>query len=505
MSRVHDLIRRYDACRAVIEHGVSIFAVGDLAGAQLNAAIRRALFVLGEDRSEVWNGLLQAANVLRWRRITQPQPNAYQPGLQQVRDEVVHQATRLHHFVSEEALLDQIAAAASAVGEVDSPVGTLLWESIREVGAESCVVIASKGPARAGLAAWLDDFGVATVVPSELDGLPARVEQGYVVAPPTFVPASLVTAPATQEVAFLVPAWFGNRAVPGSSLGVHAEGRIIINARVHEIGDVSEPAGESLDETAIEDSYFPQPIWGSRTSCEREPASDEVEATKILLGGGLSLWLDDGDRIRSLNPRQPQGDRVGYEPVTNVMPGTYLVLSEGATERGAMYEEAVQSLGPRAAGVVETQERWKLALERRLAVIGAKRAIVELTTRGVRSSGQVRAWTDSRLICPQRDADFVALLAWLDLPLQPTHSNAITLRRALYKASAELRKELEKAVGQTDLRALERDGVLHLDLARKGFRGMIVARVLARAPFTEIVPRYQVRVPFPDGSAQWLE
>jgi hypothetical protein len=117
----------------------------------------------------------------------------------------------------------------------------------------------------------------------------------------------------------------------------------------------------------------------------------------------------------------------------------------------------------------------------------------------------VRAWADPRLICPQRDADFALLLDWLGEPAQPTYGNAITLRRAVYKASADLRKELEAAVGHADLRVLERDGILHLDLPREGFRGMIVARVLAKAPFTEIVSRHRVRVPFTDGSAQWLD
>lgn len=54
MSRIQDAIHRYVACRAILDHGVSVFAVGDPAGAQLNAAIRRALFLLGEDRSAVW-------------------------------------------------------------------------------------------------------------------------------------------------------------------------------------------------------------------------------------------------------------------------------------------------------------------------------------------------------------------------------------------------------------------------------------------------------------------
>lgn len=505
MSRVHDVIRRYEAVSAVLDHGVSIFAVGDPAGAQLNAAIRRALFVLGEERSEVWTGLLQAANALRWRRTTQPQPNSCQPAMAQIGEEVLRQTKRLRHFVGDESLLDQLAAAATAVGESDSPLGPLLLESIAEVGAQQCVVVASKGRARAGLQSWLDDHGVSVIVPSEMDAVPPEVDQSYVVAPPIFMPTSLVTAPVTSEVTFVVPAWFGNRAVPGSSLGAHAKGRIVVTTTVHEIGDVSEPRCEVPDETEVEDTYFPQAIWGSRTSGEREPTSDEVEAWKLLLAGGLALWLDDGDRIRSLDPRQPDGDRVGYESVDGVLPGAYLVLREGATERGAMYEEALRELGSRAAGIVATQKRWKGTLQQRLEMMGARRAIAELTARDVRSAGQVRVWAEPRLICPQRDADFATLLEWLGEPMQPIYGNAINLRRAHYKASAELRKELEEAVDQADLRSLERDGTLHLDLQRNGFRGMIVAQVLARSPFTEIVPRPHVRVPFPDGSAQWLE
>jgi hypothetical protein len=505
MSRIHSVIQRYDAARAVADHGVSIFAVGDPAGAQLNATIRRALYVLGEERSEVWTDLLQAANALRWRRMTQPQPKVHQSAQAAIVDEVLRQVKRLHHFVGDELLLNQLAASATAVSETDSPAGAVLLDSILEVGAQCCAVVASKGSARAGLQAWLDEFGVAVVVPSDLDELPAEIEQIYVVAPPTFVPPSVVTAPVTPEVTFVMPAWFGNRAMPSSSLGPHAEGRIVIKSTVHQIGDVAEPVDAVPDDTEIEDAYFPQPVWGSRSSGDREPASDEVEAWKVLLSGGLALWLDDGDRIRTLNPRHPEGDRVGYESVSGVVPGTYLVLREGETERGAMYEQAMRALGPRAAGIATTQERWKRALEQRLAQMGARRAADELVARGVRSVGQVRSWAEPRLICPQRDADFAALLEWLGEPPQPTYGNAITLRRAVYKASAELRKELEAAVGQADLRVLERDGIRHLDLPRAGFRGMIVARVLARSPFTEIVPRHQVRVPYSDGSAQWLD
>ncbi|KAA9151701.1 hypothetical protein F6B41_19870 [Microbacterium lushaniae] len=402
-------------------------------------------------------------------------------------------------------LLDELEAAATTVRETDSPVGAVLLESILEVGAESCVVVACNGSARAGLRAWLEDFGVVVLIPSELGDLPAEAEQSYIVSPPAFVPSSVVMAPTTSDITFVVPAWFGNRSAHPSVLGPHAEGRISINMTVHEIGDTTEPADAVADDTDFEDTYFPQPMWGGRVSADREPGSGEVEAWKVLLGGGLALWLDDGDRIRSLEPRQPEGDRVEYAAVSDVVPGTYLVLREGETERGAMYEQARRSLGSRADGVLVSQERWKHALQERLNQVGAKQAANELSARGVRSAGQVRAWADPRLICPQRDADFAELLGWLGEPLQPSYANAMTLRHAVYKASAELRKELEAAVGRADLRALERDGILRLDIQRAGFHGMIVTRVLARSPYTEIVPRAQIRVPFIDRSVQWLD
>lgn len=487
-----------------MQQGVSIWAVGDPAGAQLNAVIRRTLVALGDERSQVWNDVLHAANALRWRRVTQPQPRQFQTQ-QPLIDDIVRQATRLRSLVNDGALLDLIADAAVAVGETDSPAGALLLESIQEVGVDGCVVVASKGASRAGLASWLDEFGATVLVPSELDAVGPTVEVSYVVAPPSFMPSSVVTAPVTSEVTFLMPAWFGNRSLPSSTFRDHAEGQIVIKSTVHSIGDTTEPDNAVAKDEEVADVYFPQPVWGTRSSGEREPASDEVEAWKVLLAGGLGLWLDDGDRIRSLDPKQPEGARVGYEAVKGIVPGTHLALRQGETERGAMYDQAIIALGARASGILATQARWKARLDERLQLIGSRRAVTELKELGVRSSGQVRAWADPRLICPQRDADFALLLDWLGEPSQPTYGNAITLRRAVYKASADLRKELETAVGRADLRVLERDGILHLDLPREGFRGMIVAQVLAKAPFTEIVSRHHVRVPFEDGSAQWLE
>jgi hypothetical protein len=505
MSRIHDVIHHYNACRAMLKHGVDIFAVGDPAGARLNAAVRRALYQVDDDNRDVWGDLIRAANAVRWRRMMQPQPTAYSPALSEAVAGVLRAAKLLRSFVGDESLVDQVADAATAVGDTDSPVGAELLRSVKEAGTKACVVVASSGSARSGVHGWLEQFGVQVVVTSDLDNLSADIGQSYAIGPPTFFPASLVTAPATEAITFVMPAWFGNRSVPASSFGPHSEGGAAIGVNVHLIGDVAEPPTQVPEAAEIEDTFYPQPVWGSRKSGDREPESDEVEAWKILLGGGLALWLDDGERIRSLDPRQPEGDRVSYEAVDAVQPGTYLVLREGATEHGAMYDAALAAVGQRAASITATQERWKHALADRHARDGARHVIDELKVRGVLSAARVRAWIEPTLICPKHEEALAALLEWLGIPLQPTYGNAVSLRRALYKAIAELRQELEAAVGQADLSALQRDGLMHLELRREGFRGMIVARVLARAPFTEIVPRRQTRVPFPDCGAQWLE
>jgi hypothetical protein len=504
MTRIHDVIKRYRSSEAVLEHGVDVFAVGDPAGAELNAAIRRAIYLVGDDGSIVWESILRAANAVRWRRMMQPQPNVHGAAMRDAINAVLRETKRVRGLIGNEALLDRLEAAVTSVSAQDSPVGAELLRSIDEVGASSCVVVANTGAAGAGLRSWLDEYGVAVVTPSELGGLPAEVDQAYLVGAPTFFPASLVTAPPVEAITFVMPAWFGNRSVPASKFA-SAEGGMAVRAKVHQIGDVAEPLPEVPAEAEVEDVYYPQPDWGRRQADDRDPESDEVEAWKILLGGGLALWLDDGDRIRSLDPRQPAGSRVEYESVDAVQPGAYLVLREGATERGAMYEAALQALGANAASAIKaTQEQWKQVLAYRLEKDGPRHVMAELAGRGVRAASRVRGWVEPTLISPKRDEDLAALVSWLGLPVR-VYDNARRLRRSLYQASADLRQELEEAVDRADLRGLERDGFMRLDLKREGFRGMIVARVLARSPFTEIVHRQQARVPFSDGSAQWLE
>ncbi|WP_193315359.1 hypothetical protein [Nostocoides sp. F2B08] len=505
MSRIDSLNQRYAASAAVARAGVQITAVGDPSGARFNAAVRRLVVALRDDGPGLWDDLIGASKALRWRLITQPQPIEFNPGLVQLAGEVGRQARRLRGAVADQPLLDELAASALAVAETDPLVGAVLLRDCLEAGICECVVIAASKPAQASLELWLKDHGILVLTAGELERDQPERDQAYVVGPPRFYRSSLVTAPVTSGISFLLPAWFGDRSVPRSAIAAYAEGAIRVEAKLFAEGDTSEPVLDIPEEAEDEDVYLPQPLWGTRSSDDREPSSEEVEARKVLLSGNLAMWLDDGERIRSLDPEQPVGERVTYTEVAAVRAGTYLLLRQGATERGALYHAALAKLGQRGGTVDAAQLSWKRGLSDRLELLGYRRVVKELRAAGVKTADRARAWTNPSLIRPNSDHDFEALLQWLDIPIQPTFGYATLLRKMLYQVSAEIGKQLEAAVSAADLTELETTGHLSLDVKTAGFRGILATRVLGIAPYSEIVSRHDARVPFEDRSGQWLE
>lgn len=504
MSRIALLNQRYTASASLVRNGVEVIAVGDPLGAVFDGAARQLLRAARDDGPGLWDELVGAVKALRWRLVTHPQPLAHNPAVRDGADQVALQARRLRGAVANDAMLDAFAAAAGTVAGSDPPHGATLLRSIEEVGAPDCVVVAASKAAQAGLDCWLAELGVRVTTASELEREQLRVEQAYVAGPPRFFRASLVTAPTTNAVSFLMPAWFSDRSVPRSVLAAYAEGAIRITARLFTEGDVTAPPGEA-SATDIEDDFLPQPMWGTRQSPDREPTSDEVVAHKVLLSGSRAMWLDDGERIRTLDPEQPAGERVTYTEVASVRPGTYMLLREGETERGALYAAALRQIGARGTQVHQTQRAWKNQLTSRLLELGYRAVVRELAARGVTTADRARAWTDPNLVRPHSDRDFELVLEWLGIPTQPTFGQATMLRRAIYQASQDVREQLESAVAGHDLSVLERDGHLSLDVELEGFRGIIATRVLAISPHTEIVSRHDARVPFGDRSGQWLE
>ncbi|MEU2200621.1 hypothetical protein [Isoptericola sp. NPDC019482] len=508
MTTVAQLNQRYQAVADLARNGLEITSVGDPVGAPFDSAARSLLRGASDDGHGLWDDLVGAVKALRWKMLAYPAPIAVNAALPEAVAKVIDQCRRLRGAVADAGLLDSLQTSAEAVAVSDPAVGRLLLESIEEVVAENCVVVAANGAAQVAMHEWLAPHGALVLTPGDLERQQPDREVAYVVGPPRFFPSSLVTAPVTGELGFLLPEWFGDRTVPTSAIAEYAEGAIRIRPRFFTSGVQNEPDIGDADgkEPVAEDDLLPQPAWGERKTATRPPGIDEVEARKVLLAGGFAMWLDDGERIRTLEPRQPARERVTYTEVSAVRPGTYLLLRVGAGERGALYESALRELDSAASGIAATQAAWKCALARRLDDLGKGEVVRQLSQLGVKASEQARAWTDPVFVRPNRDEDFRVTLRWLGVSAEPTFGSATKLRKAVHKANAAVRRGLEAAVAQADFSALESTGHLQLTLATsEGVRPIVATRILAIAPFKEIQMRYDARVPFEDQGAQWLE
>ena len=184
MNRVDILDERYAAVRSLVGNGVKIIAVGDTQGAAVHAVVGQLLAAERLDGAGIWDELIGAAKALRWRLVTQPQPASFNQAVRESARRVQTEAGRMRDAVEDESLLDQAATAAAAVLQADSPVGEMLHHLIEEVGADSCVVVAASGKARATLQGWLAHRGTEVVTAGELGRTRPRGGDVFVVGPP---------------------------------------------------------------------------------------------------------------------------------------------------------------------------------------------------------------------------------------------------------------------------------------------------------------------------------
>ena len=508
VSRLDAVASRYARSAALAKNGVELDLAGDPRGARVNAAVQQVLLLARDDASVLWDDALGAAKALRWRLLSQPQPLEFGSAIQTAAADVAFEVGRLRAAVGPQAqrALDELAVSAESVAAADPVAGGVLLESIQEATAWACVIIAASASAAAGLESWLGPLGFRVMSVSQLIREQLFVESGYAVGPPRFFPASLVNAPMTETLNFVFPAWFGDRSLPRSVLGAHAEGAVMVTGRQFPIGDIAVPVPAPTAEVIDEADLLPQASWIPPDTPPRELGPDEVAARRMLLSGGYRMWIDDdGEWIRAVDPSQPSGGRVINIDVEAVRPGIYLLVRDGETERLALYEAALQLMGPRASAVVASQSAWKGALQEKLAQLGRAVVVRELAATGVKTLHRVAAWTDPMLSRPRSNQDFERLLQWLGVEVHPTYELATSLRRSRAQASVKVGDQLEEAVAAADMSVLEREGHLRLELKSEGFRGMIATRVLSISPYVEIISRHDARELGPDRSAKWLE
>ena len=137
--------------------------------------------------------------------------------------------------------------------------------SVKEVGTKRLCSHRQQRFRARGCDGWLEQFGVQVVVPSDLDNLPLNTGQSYVIGPPTFFPASLVTAPATEAITFVMPSWFGNRSVPASQPRAAFRGWRRNRRERPFIGDVLQSPRRRLLKGGNRGHVLSATVWGSRS------------------------------------------------------------------------------------------------------------------------------------------------------------------------------------------------------------------------------------------------
>jgi hypothetical protein len=516
MSSVDVAVRRYAASAALARDGVEVIAVGDPHGDRFNAMAWELLRVSREDPA-LWEDLLAPVKALRSRLLTQPQAATPNPAIAEAAEETVKQGRLLRRAAADADLLDRLGRAALTIREASSPLAEALLDLLEQGTDAERIVVAASRKAQAALLSTLgeaDIRGVRVLTAGELGDADARVGRACIIGPPRFFRSSLVTAPAAERMCFLVPSWFRDLSVPCSPFAPYAEGAIEVKARIHKVGAARDtsPSAAAMAETGPEEDLLPPSMLAAQLQTSRfevpragrKPTRDEAAAHKLSLSGNLAMWLDDGERIRVLDPSRPSRERVTSMAVQEVRPGTVLLLRKGQSDQDMLRAAAYGLLGDRAAGVRETQEHWQ-QLTDLLLQEGEQRVERDLTILGAEHAGRVWAWTDLHLIRPRSDRDFRTLLDWLNIPAEPSFANADLLRQATAQASADIRASLEHAINTKDLSELDRQGHLTLDGQAAGFRSMIATRVISISPDALFIPRSKVRVPLEDRSAQWHE
>lgn len=504
MSSITVANDRYHALNVLLRFGVDIVAVPDPLGLRLDRATRKLYLASRGVEDFPLEDLLNAARILRWRLLVQPQPMRLNSDVEVAIETLRAEAKRVAGGIGDN-LADLVIEVRNSVDQLsayDPPTGRKLLEILDNPADRKNVIVAANERAVSALTTWLGKDGVAVRSAAQLERDLSRWDYAIAIGPPRFFGAKFVTAPRTFTETFVLSEWFTDRTLPKSLIAEYAEGAVIMKER--------SPADNppTLDPTPnhfVEEDLLPHVVWKPTSVSSRQPTSDEVIAHVILLSGDLAIYLDEGERIRSFAPDQPDDERVAFTEVSAVKPGIYLLLREGETEHGGLYDDALELLGSRRSDVEASQRQWKLALEERFTRRGTEAVVEQLEACGVQTLERVRAWTEPTLVRPQSEIDFEALLNYLDIPLHPTLEFANDLRRKRSQAGARLRKELESAIAGSKASELELVGHLRLKLEGRGTRGIIATRVLAVSPNAEIVTRSDVRVLFEDRRARWLE
>jgi hypothetical protein len=457
-------------------------------------ALRSLLRHLGEaSGDEYWRGFLRFFRVSRFRLSVAPLPLGHHfedlaMRLAQV-EGIAHQCDSVFPGSGKPALalLDQYRAMSGLTENS-------LLDAVREVSdgvASGSAALLVMEPAlvtetEAVLRVDRRLRHIEIVVPPQLRGA-ACYNRLLVIGPAAWYPEFVFTSPRAHDIHLIHYDWAYDTWRPRTLLIGAIQGRRVLVAPALDAGD----AGLTPEDLVEPGDLIPEPDWAAVIGrVERHEAADhdadEVEARLCALEGGAFTFLDAAEDANVLvidlsgqsdEDEDDEPSVVSRVPVSAVVPGMFVILR---TSGGGDYiiPVADRLLGQQAAHYRETQKNWKRQLRAIVVLHGMDVACRELSQLGAKLANEwnVRNWMHERSIRPHYNQDFAAILQLVGLSdqLERCFRAARAIETAHRSAGLRIRQVLLRRLLAADLRELERQGRMDLDLDEHG-GGMLSA------------------------------
>lgn len=492
---------------------IEIYMVSDKIGADIDSALRK-LIVETEHDEDIFSQLISKVKILRWHALTSIQPRKYNPKIDDCLDLVLAEAAHLFPGVdsSFHECIQALTTTCKSAQDCDSPLGDLLIDSIREIGDESCLVLTQRGSLREEVSNWLADFNVAAkvAVPGELVRIDHEIEQIYVVGPPVLFPASILYSSISSSLAFIMPSWFRDTALPKSHFDAQSEGGGNFKTTIRHIGIVDSNVTVTNQEAFEERDMLPQPHRGAWDRENLQSCHDQVKARRLLLSRGYMCFLNDDEQyVRSFEPTESPNSRLVNISPGSIGVGTYVVIRKNQSGSCILYLNALKNLRSDREAVIASQTKWKTKLKERLAEEGSLAVQSELAELGVTAFKQVSEWLDPSLSRPKHLRDFKLLLEYLNLEEKPYYTNANRLYDERISIGQTVRHQLEEELEHLDDKSISQlilNGYMELSSDQPDIRNLIVAKIIAIGPYEDISRQEtQKLLKQPDNDWQWFE
>lgn len=479
VNRFERVSARYDRCERLLRHSIELVAVEDPIGAQYHRLIKVLEQQIEGQSLGFLKELLDWAKQLRFHLLTEPLPTAHVGSIRRIADWLENERPRAAPTADTTALWQAVIANAGFLAKNDPAVSRIILDSCFEAGVENCVVLAHSEAAADALDAWLADYCIRVVSPSDYlhDAMDADIT--YAVGPPALFRSAIYSVPATDELTYLFPSWFPYPEIPPTPLAGFAEFPMVPRARRF-------TAGERIDVGTTEAPELPRSAF-LPTPEVAAPSALDVPARRVSLAGAMETFISDVDRVRRLDPSKQPSDRIAWIDPTAISVGTHLVLHCEGSRDAAHYRAALALFADGGVDAELSQNSWKSVLRDRIAHEGLPATIERCRAIGIESCEELPRWAGPSCVGPERDRDLRALLHWLLNDPHTALKHATKLRGYHSWVAARSWKTLRRALDGVNMDVLASRGHFFLDSELDGVPDTIVTRVLSVEPDWESV------------------